>query len=857
MLLAVLAALEAGRAAASTTKPAALLAVLAALEAGLTAASTPAEPAVIVNLLPEEGVYVKTRGMCTVNYTDSVGLTVPAYSVPPITPHWSIALRIWQRIPSPVTWESDGGSNRGWGGGSSGSYGGLIGYRAQFAMVMHEQIKNVKLAIPDHPGMFHTQSGRDDLMKEFQSSDITPYGGDRADEYDITVIRKNTSLSICANGQRVLEWTDVSYWHPPHIMARLPFSEIDGQVDLGWNTPNFFDPRAGGQPPKPPAFSVPADYLIARHANVSYDSCADAEAALLGPAASNRSIAYAPPRAAGSAANGAPVVYLSSTLGSRVTVDEPTTIHAEATDPDGDVVRLTVIAYGVPPDACDWVQCNSKTMHVTSAADGAGVAEVDFTMRWPLPGRYVVRLIATDYKGDNVAQDVPFFVYKVGDDNRTAECCKYNAEMPVWHARTGLHHKKYTASPPQYQTLHDYGILAAPYPELRLERRTCNGLYYGGPRTTVIWGSYMAKLVGSSTRFILTPTRGTSSEENACDSSNLYQHPTLDYAGVSPTTSGGEACGCTPEGTLLLNVEGLAFDIQNQAYIRYSFGRFSFFHTPDILPQVNEDDILTKVQEFSEATYSEEEVGYPMVHNFYRHYLMYEQMDPGAGMSGVGGGKMSQIAGCDYATGKGNFMITAHEMGHAFDLAHAEMWTETTSTQKTLKDPAASTGRAYTEYMDYWSLMGNGLDYNEMDKRRIEWIEEYETRLWLNADRGAASEEVLTLYPMDRPESKGNLMMLLFELDQGDDILLACDFRAWSGIPLTTTKYGEDGAFGRDDLGRRGSYRANKQGSRAAATPAPATASAGRTSGWTSTSSTATIPTSSRPPRAATRAATR
>ena len=148
-----------------------------------------------------------------------------------------------------------------------------------------------------------------------------------------------------------------------------------------------------------------------------------------------------------------------------MTVDEPTTIHAEA-DPDGDVVRLTSSRTACPR-ACDWVG-NSKTMHVTSAADGAGVAEVDFTMRWPLPGRYVVRLIATDYKGDNVAQDVPFFVYKVGDDNRTAECCKYNAEMPVWHARTGLHHKKYTASPPQDQTLHDYGILAAPYPQQRL-----------------------------------------------------------------------------------------------------------------------------------------------------------------------------------------------------------------------------------------------------------------------------------------------------------------------------------------------------------------------------------------------------
>ena len=102
------------------------------------------------------------------------------------------------------------------------------------------------------------------------------------------------------------------------------------------------------------------------------------------------------------------------------------------------------------------------------AVSGIGKAEIDFTNRWPLPGRYIVRIIATDYKADLTVQDVPFLVYKIGDDNRTAECCKYSAEMPVWHARTGLHHKKWTASPPQYQVLHDYGIVAKVSEQRRL-----------------------------------------------------------------------------------------------------------------------------------------------------------------------------------------------------------------------------------------------------------------------------------------------------------------------------------------------------------------------------------------------------
>ena len=77
---------------------------------------------------------------------------------------------------------------------------------------------------------------------------------------------------------------------------------------------------------------------------------------------------------------------------------------------------------------------------------------------------------------------------------------------------------------------------------------------------------------------------------------------------------------------------------------------------------------------------------------------------------------MSVITGCDYSAGKSNFMITIHEMGHAFDLAHAEMWTETTTGSIAMKDPAGKPqeekdGRPYTEYTDMWGVMGAGQTY--------------------------------------------------------------------------------------------------------------------------------------------------
>ena len=132
-------------------------------------------------------------------------------------------------------------------------------------------------------------------------------------------------------------------------------------------------------------------------------------------------------------------------------VDEVTDIHAEATDPDGDVVKLSVTAYGVAHEKCDWAECGS----VTYSNQSDGLAAVDFSISWLLPGKYTIRMFATDYKGELIVQDVPFFIYKIGDENRSAVCCKYNPEMPVFIPHVGLHHRKWTDAPWQYQVRRD------------------------------------------------------------------------------------------------------------------------------------------------------------------------------------------------------------------------------------------------------------------------------------------------------------------------------------------------------------------------------------------------------------------
>ena len=116
---------------------------------------------------------------------------------------------------------------------------------------------------------------------------------------------------------------------------------------------------------------------------------------------------------------------------------------------------------------------------------------------------------------------------------------------------------------------------------------------------------------------------------------------------------------------------------------------------------------------------------------FFRHYMFYQEQNPGTGYSGTGGGKMSQLAGCDFGSGRIPGIIIAHEIGHAYDLSHAEMWDNTETHSLTMKDPAASAGQPRTEYQDYWSVMGKGVDYNELDRLRLSWVRETEQRLFL------------------------------------------------------------------------------------------------------------------------------
>ena len=66
------------------------------------------------------------------------------------------------------------------------------------------------------------------------------------------------------------------------------------------------------------------------------------------------------------------------------------------------------------------------------------------------------------------------------------------------------------------------------------------------------------------------------------------------------------------------------------------------------------------------------------------------------------------------------------------------------------QDPGSSTGEPYTAYQDSWSIMGNGLDFPEMDKVKLGWIADYEQTAVTNKARTITKEEVFSLYPTVR-----------------------------------------------------------------------------------------------------------
>ena len=93
------------------------------------------------------------------------------------------------------------------GGISLPEYGGVFGIGSAISVGLHnEEAHKAIITVPPISGQYHSQGELDPLY--WETSEITKKE-DTPDIIDLIVIRNGMQISVCANGESILEFTDV------------------------------------------------------------------------------------------------------------------------------------------------------------------------------------------------------------------------------------------------------------------------------------------------------------------------------------------------------------------------------------------------------------------------------------------------------------------------------------------------------------------------------------------------------------------------------------------------------------------------------------------------------------------------
>lgn len=112
--------------------------------------------------------------------------------------------------------------------------------------------------------------------------------------------------------------------------------------------------------------------------------------------------------------------------GEGLEVEQEVQIVARAGDVDGDQLQLSVTVYGLPPAGCEATECGDATFFAPmDVSSSSGVAEVSPRVKFPIPGRFIIRARVSDGSGEVITKDLAVVVYKKGDTQRLAPCCRH------------------------------------------------------------------------------------------------------------------------------------------------------------------------------------------------------------------------------------------------------------------------------------------------------------------------------------------------------------------------------------------------------------------------------------------------
>ncbi|KXZ46510.1 hypothetical protein GPECTOR_43g947 [Gonium pectorale] len=520
-------------------------------------------------------------------------------------------------------------------------------------------------------------------------------------------------------------------------------------------------------------------------------------------------------------------------------VGQRVTVTARLEDADGDPLRVRLVAYGVPARGCATAGCGDDV----AEANGTGSVTLTYQTAFALPGRFVLRLEASDQTGLIRGWDVAVLVRKQGDLQRLAPCCRSTGMVVAGQSGRPIHSTRFrdprvaslAASlgwPASYlanedleaERLFDWGVLAPAHDPAGLQLSPCMDAFLAGPGSPrVLAGSVDQRTVanGHGKRLLIVPQGydwaiplANKSNAPACNSHWTQWAADSPYRSTAGTFSDGTpiycSYACTRNGTRALQQLSGMTDRLMEAMAELSYGRFSF----------SWDVTLASSDPFA---YNDAPVG-PFLQRsgveraaFHTAAVLSplppRSINPGyTAWSAVGAATLF-VMRC-----MPELYYLVHEVGHLLGLPHADVW-RVDDGMAAPSDPAGP-GMAVDAYSDKLDMMAccRG-DYGALARIWLGWMPYPERRdISLSETSGAAAQAPdptasqsasgaapppqqpppdpadadaecvpsagpdgcsYTLWPMDRAESRGRLKALSVRLTDTQLAVLSYKSLPW------------------------------------------------------------------------------
>ncbi|KAL4449525.1 hypothetical protein ABPG77_007169 [Micractinium sp. CCAP 211/92] len=613
----------------------------------------------------------------------------------------------------------------------------------------------------------------------------------------LSLDQQTGSLAVCANGQLLVPVGGSAAAGSSELLQSLgglsPVELVGAAVVLG--------ARSGSEPAA--RARVDAAYVADAAFPCSSTGPGEAQAALL------RLLADAAAASSGTM----PQLAVEQQPGGDATVGQEVLLTATAAPASADdTARLRLTLFGLPPPGCRATECGD--LAVESAADTAAgqPARLTVTAAYPRAGRYIARLEATVGRGWVATLDHPLIVRKAGDPGSSspaeaAPCCRVSPEVVAMQEGRPISDAEYRSGTAQRQAtgqlgwsddywqhedreaerLFDYSSLAPPIVDPPLNILTCAATRLAGAGSALLFGAsdeLASHSHGHNKRLALLPA-GFSwvTRANQIDCQEHWTGWQEASPQRLPNGRGGTcSAACTQAGTLQLLRETGMFEQYNQALIAASYGQLSLSADVAVLPEVYIPFNYTSPSNSTFAYYEDlplqalEAAGEDPWMWFILAPLALHQVPPFRAWSGgrsAGGAVVTQC----YPT----MYYAVHETGHRLGFRHANMYRLQPGSASAPVDPLGPGETTTDGYSDRTDVMAccRG-DYGLYYRLMAGWIGQGsrgQERVVLGAaELATPAQRRFTLWPFDRPESRGNLLALTIR--RSADEVLVIGFRS-------------------------------------------------------------------------------